>query len=176
MNFAALKQHCLIALLLLSTSQGVAQHSVHIRNLWMRPQVHIAFNGYVVSFTIRDIDKTLLLLGKLNGDTTLAQSCGLDTAGSYFYELLPGTRLQYHNPLQPVLQNLVGPYLLEKGLAIVENPKHKLLTDITADATQATLPSFPMFLNFYDPKTHALLFSGEIPPNLYQKDIGLDDE
>ena len=162
-------------LLALTTSVSLtAQRPVRMRNLWTRPQVHVMFAGYQVSFAIRDINKALALL-KQSGDSTYGTACLLDTAKNYYYELYPGVHTQYRNTMEPLLQNAVGVYLLTTGLAVVENKKHKPLTTIIADLTDKEPGEFFTFVSFFDPDTHMMLFSGRISNSLIGRDPGIDD-
>jgi hypothetical protein len=150
-----------------------AQRTVQLRNIWTRPQVHVIFEGYTLSFTIKDIDKALVLLSE-TGDNTYGASCGLDTAGNYIIELLSGTRTEYKNALQPLMQNGVGVFLLMCGHACIETPKHKRLKEIIADRLTLGEGTNETYYYFYDPKTNKRLFSGKMALDMYNKDIGID--
>lgn len=155
-----------------------AQHPQKMRNLWTTPQVHVFFGEYKVSFAIRDINKALALL-RQNGDSTHTAICGLDTAINYTFELYPGDRTQYRNATEPLLQNVVGCYLLSVGMAEVECKKNKrkikhleeVLVDVKTTAPEGNI----MLVDFFDPETNKMLFSGQMPVILYKADIGIDD-
>ena len=151
-----------------------AQHPVPIRNLWTRPQVHVLFGGYKVSFAIRDINKALALM-KYIPDTTYGTKCLLDTSKNYSYELYPGTHTQYRYEMEPLLQNGVGVFLLTRGLAEVENGRHKKLKTIIADIATSETGELSTFASFYDPDTHQMIFSGRIDVDLIGRDPGIDD-
>ncbi len=102
----------------------VPQHTVQIRNLWEKPQVHVLFEGYTISFTIKDINKALQLLAE-TGDSTYGLESPFDTNKNYNFELYPGTRMEYHTQVQPMLQNGVGAFLLTAGHAEIRNEKQK---------------------------------------------------
>ncbi len=170
-----MKPRILQLFLLICSYPAHAQHTVKLRNLWSRPQVHVVFNEYVISFTVRDINKALKIMRE-SLDSNQSPTCGLDTAGNYFYELLPGVRTEYHHTMQPVLQNMVGPFLLNNGHALVENKKHKVLKEITVDIGQPASGGLEMYATFYDPKTRTMLFSGKLNVDMYKKDLGIDDD
>lgn len=150
-----------------------AQREVKLRNLWTRPQVHVLFEGYSISFTIKDIDKALVLLSE-TGTKTYGLYCGLDTAGDYAVELYPGYRTQYHSNLQLILQRGVGAFLLSAGHAYIETPRHKKLAAITMDIEPIVGGEQETDVKFYDPGTGKLLFSGKLKADMYNKDLGID--
>lgn len=157
---------------LVISSFSFAQRTIPLVSLWTRPQVHVLFQGYVVSFTIKDIDKALSLLAE-TGDSSFGTFCHLDTSKNFLLELFPGTKTEYHTTLQPLLQNAVGPFLLMAGHAYIENEKHKKVTEIVADI-EPNHGSDEMFVVFTDPKTKKLLFSGKMPVDMYNRDLGID--
>jgi hypothetical protein len=161
-----------IAFIILA-NQVFAQRTIRLRTMWARPQVHVLFEGYVVSFTIKDIDKALVLLDE-TGDHTYGRSCGLDTNGDYLIELYPGLRTEYLNPLQPIIQRAVGAFLLSSGHAYVQNKKHRKLKTITTDIEPIVGGEKETVIKFYDPKKGKILFYGVLPAAMYTKDIGLD--
>jgi len=150
-----------------------AQRTIQLRTMWGRPQVHVLFEGYVVSFRIKDINKALLLLNE-TGDHTYGTSCGLDTAGDYLIELYPGLKMEYLNPLQPLIQKAVGAFLLGSGHAYVQNKKKRQLKTITNDMEPIVGGERETVIKFYDPKSGKILFYGVLPADMYTKDIGLD--
>jgi hypothetical protein len=160
------------ALLLLSVCCS-GQRTVTMNRLWEEPQVHVAFQGYVISFRIKDIDNALLLLAE-TGDSTYGLSSSLDTSGWYELELYPAIKNQYRSRLEPLLQRGVGAFLILSGRAEIRNPKHKKVPTVTADITDGTRDEPTMLVNFYDPKTNRLLFMGRLATEMYNKDLGLD--
>lgn len=168
------KSYPVFLLLVLFSTSARAQHPVPLRNLWMRPQVHVVFNEYTLSFTIRDIDKSLGFLASI-GDTTYGMQCGLDTGKNYVYELYPGTHTEYKFPMQPLLQNGVGCFLLTAGHAVVQNKKHKALREIIVDIDPLEPGDTIAMISFYDPKTKKMVFQGKMATRLYKKDLGIDD-
>ena len=150
------------------------QHPVEMRNLWAIPRVHILFEGYTVSFAIRDINKALILLRE-TGDSTNPENCALDTGRDYIYELYPGIHMEYHHLMQPLIQNVVGAFLLSAGHAVVENAKHKILGSLIMDIGMAGIGEQFVFIHFYDPKNHKLVFEGKMAVDMYKKDLGIDD-
>ncbi len=167
------KQVFFLLAMVLSTTL-YAQHPVKIRNLWTRPQVHVFFEGYKVSFAIRDINKTLALLRQA-GDSTHASVCKLDTAKDYNYALMHGTDLQYRDAMEPFIQNLVGPFLLTAGRAVVESGRHKVLKEIIVDIQYTSLGGDTVFVEFFDPANNKRIFSGMMPVAIYGMDLGIDD-
>ncbi|MBC7555323.1 MAG: hypothetical protein H7257_15235 [Taibaiella sp.] len=169
-----MKRIVIFLLALFISFSGAAQHPVKMHNLWARPEVHVVFNGYIVSFTIHDINKTLRLLREA-GITTWPPDCALDTSLNYSYELYPGLKQQYQFPMQPLLQNDVVAYLLTVGHALILNNKHKIIDNVLADITPRLEGDNMMLASFYDPKTKKMIFQGTIHSCMYGKDIGIDD-
>ncbi len=155
-----------------------AQHPQKMRNLWTTPQVHIFFGDYKVSFAIRDINKALALL-RQNGDSSHVANCGLDTNINYTYEMYPGDRTQFRNAVEPLLQNVVCCYLLSAGMAEVECKKNKRkikrLNEVLVDIKSTSPDGNIALVDFFDPETNKMLFSGQMPVILYKADIGIDD-
>jgi hypothetical protein len=149
-----------------------AQRTVQMRNLWAEPQVHVVFGKYTVSFTVRDINKALRLLADA-GDYTFDTTSALDTGRVYLAELYPG-KMVYTNPLQRLLQNGVGVFLLASGHAVVKNKKHNTLPAITANIEPAGEDAVVTYSTFFDPKTNDMIFCGKMPLALYGKDLGID--
>ena len=158
---------------IMTANIALAQHAVTIRNLWMRPQVHVIFGEYNISFTIRDINKALRLLQE-TGDKFTTASCGLDSSKDYYYELFPGSHAEYHDTMQPILQNKIGVFLLSAGRAVVER-RHKALQEIIMDMGILGEGEPTIFVSFFDPKTKTMLFSGQMPVAMYHNDLGIDD-
>ncbi len=152
---------------------AIAQRTIQIRNLWAEPQVHVVFEGYVVSFTIKDINRALVLLAE-TGDVSFDTTSRLDPSKQYNVELFSGYRTEYRNRLQPLLQKGVGAFLLTKGHAVVENSKRKKLKNIEVDI-QPRLEGVNVYnVKFYDPNTSKLIFNGEMAIELYNKDLGIE--
>jgi len=163
----------LIFLMLLPLSL-LAQHKVNMRNLWARPQVHVLFSGYEVSFTIRDINKALRVLAA-NGDSSYSHYCQLDTAGDYYCELYPGIHTEYKRPIQILLQRGVGVYLLNAGLAQVKGRKKERVDNIICDMEPVEEGAPFTFASFYDGDNHQMLFNGRINTAIIGVDPGIDD-
>ena len=150
-----------------------AQKTVILKNLWARPQMHIMFNGYTVSFTIRDINRALELLNE-TGDYSFGTTCKLDTGGNFYIELLDGTKTNYPNPLQPLIQYGVGCFLFTKGKVEVINLKHKRITSVIIDIEDVNMGENFAYIHVYDPKNQKQIFSGKMAVELYYKDMGID--
>jgi len=165
----------ILGLVLVLDFPATAQRTIKMRTLWSPPQVHVLFQGYTISFTIRDINKALSLLAE-TGDTLYGSTSNLDTGRNYAMELYPGTHTEYHNRLQPLMQKGVGVFLLLSGHALVENKKHKLLRDISSEIGIAPNGEPDVLINFYDPLNHNMLFSGKMKVEMYNKDLGIDVE
>ena len=161
-----------VGVMLLSRS-GFAQRDIAIRQLWIRPQISVTFNGYQLLFTIRDINRAIELLNEGN-DYTYGTKCDLDTSKSYSLELYNDLHTEYKSDLQPLLQNGVGAFLLSKGLAVIYNQKHKKLKNILMEIEDSENGESTVYLHFFDPKKHQLLFTGKVSMDLYGKDMGID--
>jgi len=168
-----MKSITLFLLAIIPGFHSFAQRTVQIRHLWSRPQVHIAFEGYTVSFTIKDINKALRLLAE-TGDSTFGTSCGLDTLGDFYVELYSGNHMEYHNKLQPLLQQGIGAFLLSAGHADIKNKRHKLVQAITMNIIPPVGDEPVVYIVFYDPDTGDRIFSGKMDTAMYNKDLGLD--
>ncbi len=150
-----------------------AQRTIQMRNIWIRPQVYVSFQGYTIAFTIKDIDKALQLLYD-TGDTTFGTSCGLDTSGTYQVELFPGMKAEYRSRLQYILQRGVGAFLLCAGHAYIENPKHKPVRAIICDLKPIPMGMDATYILFTDPRNDNLLFAGQMAADMYNKDLGIE--
>jgi len=168
-----MKSICLLLLVLIPVYPAFAQRNVPMKNLWTRPQVHVLFEGYTVSFTIKDINKALSLLAE-TGDTSYGLSYGLDTAKNYSVELYSGNHMEYHNMLQPLLQNGIGVFLLLSGHAYIEDPKNKKVKEVTMNILPPTGNEPEVYVLFYDPDTGARIFTGKMAVAMYGKDLGID--
>lgn len=162
----------LLAALILSWS-SFAQRTVKIRNLWAKPQVHVLFRGYTVSFTIKDINKALLLLAE-TGDSTYGLSSRLDEKKEYALELYPGSRTEYRNVLQPMIQKGVGAYLLTAGHAVIKRKRHKKLKEMLIDIGARGIGENDILITVYDPKNRKMVFQGRMKIEMYNKDLGID--
>ena len=150
-----------------------AQRTIAMRNIWTRPQVHVLFQGYTLSFTIKDIDKALLLLAE-TGDSTFGTACGLDTTGDYVIELFPGLRMEYRKPLQAIMQKGVGAFLLEAGRSYIEDQKHRPVRSVISDVKPPSRGVNDAYILFTDPRNDNPLFCGSMSADMYHKDLGLD--
>lgn len=150
-----------------------AQKTVAIRNLWAKPEVHVLYQGYTVSFTIRDINRALELLSQ-NGIATYGSSSGLDTLKEHSLELYPGYRQEYRNVLQPMLQLGVGAFLLANGRAEVRDSRHKKLKSITMDILPFIEGEHVTDIKFFDPGSGKQLFNGRIAESMLHADLGID--
>lgn len=160
------------AIFILSVT-SFAQKEVQIRNLWTEPRVHVLFQGYTVSFSIKDINRALLLLYK-NGISVYDTTSGLDTNKHHHVELYPGYRLQYRSGLQQILHLAVGAFLLTKGRAVIENPKHKKLKSIIIDVQPLSQGEHEYDTKVYDPAANKLIFNGKLPEAIRNADLGID--
>lgn len=151
----------------------VAQRPIPLRNLWERPQVHVQYQQYTISFTIKDIDRALQLMNE-SGDSSLGTSCGLDTAGNYLVELYPGLRQEYHSRLQMILQQGIGAFLLSAGHAVVVTDRRKKLKAIVDDKSPEMDGLEQTAAKFFDPETDALIFEGVMLRVLVNRDLGID--
>lgn len=168
-----MKSILLVLLIFTVSLSSIAQHSVQMRNLWMEPQVHVLFEGYTISFTIKDINRALELLSE-TGDTTFGAISGLDTAGNYNVELYRGLHQEYHNKLQPLLQKGVGAFLLTAGHAYIENARRKKVPAIITDIQPLIEGVDVTTIKFYDPANNKLIFEGTMDAGMYNKDLGID--
>ena len=151
-----------------------AQHTVQLRNLWAKPQVHVLFDGYIISFTVKDIDRAMVLLAE-TGDSSYGVSSGLDPSVIYRTELYPDLRMEYRSKLQPLLQKGIGAFLLTAGHAEIKRGKRKMLKEITIDIGQLTAGESDVIVRVYDPNNNnKIIFSGKMRADLYNKDLGID--
>ena len=160
-------------LTIIFTTHLWAQKTIELKNLWARPQVHIKFNGYVLSFTIRDLNRALELLNE-TGDYSYGTKCNLDTSVNYTTELYNGTAMEYKDPVQPLIQNGVGGFLFTKGKVEIEDHNHKHLKTIELSMEGTDYGASFVFIQVYDPKTKKLLFSGKMATAMYNLDMGID--
>ena len=172
-NFFRMKSITVFLFAVLLSATSYSQKTTVLKNLWTRPQVHVLFNGYTISFAIRDINRTLLLLNE-TGDFSYGTQCNLDTAGNYYIELYDGTKTEYKSPIQPLIQNAVGCFLFTKGKAVVKNPKNKQLSMVEVESVEVNNSENFAFIHVFDPKTHKLIFSGKMAVGLFNMDMGID--
>ncbi len=168
-----MKRFIILITALILPFYSFSQHTVQLQNLWAEPQVHVLFQGYTISFTIRDINRALELLAE-TGDSTYGTASKLDTAKQYFIELYSGFNTEYHSALQPLIQKGIGTFLLTAGHAVVENSRHKKLKAIMVDLDKRVGGENIADVKFYDPNTDKLLFSGQMAADMYNKDMGID--
>ncbi|MCW3123875.1 MAG: hypothetical protein JWQ38_3367 [Flavipsychrobacter sp.] len=150
----------------------LAQHTVRIRNLWAKPQVNVAFEHYTVSFTIKDINRALLLLAEI-GDSTYGLTSKLDEQKKYYINLYRG-RTEYTNDLQPMMQHDLGAFLLTAGHAVVKRKHHKALKEIIVDIGTPSTWEKDVIVTVYDPKKHKAVFQGKMKIDMYNKDLGIE--
>jgi hypothetical protein len=151
----------------------VAQPVVKMRTMWDRPQVHVKFDDYIVSFTIKDINKALVLMAE-TGDSTYGTNCRLDTNGTYLVELYEGHSLVYQNQLQRLLHTDIGAFLLSAKHAYIVRGKHKVVPEVIMDIEPPEVDLGFVYIRFYDPKSKKLLFAGSMRRDMYNKDLGID--
>ena len=168
-----MKSKVLLLFAFILYGHAYAQRTIDMRNLWTRPQVHVLFQGYVLSFTIKDIDKALDLLYD-TGDTTLGRSCGLDTGGNYNIELYPGTGKEYRSRLERIMEEGVGAFLLTAGHADIKDHKRKTVKAVIANIQTLPQGVDNAYILFYDPRNNVMLFSGRMAADMYKKDLGID--
>jgi len=168
-----MKSIVLLLFAFIISGSAFAQRTIQMRNLWIRPQVHVIFGDYTISFTIKDIDRALELLGE-TGDTSYGTTCGLDTSGNYFIELYPGNKMEYHKPLEPLIQKGVGVFLLSAGHAYIEDKKHKPVKSIIMDIQPLQRGVDDAYILFYDERNNNMLFSGRMAADMYNKDLGIN--
>ena len=153
---------------------SLAQKTIEMHTLWQRPQVHVIFGKYTISFTIKDIDKALKMLAE-SGDHTFGASSGLDTTKDHTIDLLPDvTHTEYRSSLQVLIQDGVGSFLISSGHAFIQNAKHKPVTSILVDEQPPIEGSKRVFVEFYDSKHEQRLFSGTMKTALQNRDLGID--
>lgn len=158
-----------IAIFLAVTVHG--QSTVTLHRLWAKPQVHVKFGGYVISFKIKDVDRTLELL-ESTGDHTWGYPSGLDTNRQYSIELY-ADRQEYHYRLEKMMQNAVATFLLSVGQAEVYRGRKKLRS-VIMDIQPIHGDDIMAMIKFYDPKKKRLVYSGSMPVSMYKQDIGID--
>lgn len=162
----------LVASLVISVAV-IAQRTILLHNLWEKPQVHVFFQGYTLSFKISDIDKSLALLAETR-DTSFGLTSGLDEKQQYRVQLFQGLDMEYKNSLQRLMQIGVGPFLLLSGRAQVVRGKRKRLKEIIGDISPVKWDDSVAYINFFDPQNNKLIFSGTMAVDMYNKDLGLE--
>ncbi len=162
----------LFAVLILSFS-SFAQKTIQVRNIWAEPQIHVLFQGYTVSFSIKDINRTLELLSE-RGIIAYGKTSLLDTLQQYHLELYPGFRQEYRSDLQRTMQLGVGAFLLSKGRAVIRNPKGKKLKSFVMDTAPFIEGEYVTAVKFYDPANDHMIFSGQLAKSMLNADLGID--
>ncbi len=166
------KRILLFLSLIMCCLHAYAQRSLKLRNLWAEPEVHVLFEGYTLSFTIKDINKALMLL-EGTGDHTFGTNSGLDSGRQYIVELYPG-RVEYKNRLQAMMHADIAGFLLSAGHAEVRNPRHRKLDEIILDIQLPDAGEVSTIVRVFDPKNDKMLFWGKMNINMYNKDLGID--
>jgi len=151
-----------------------AQKTITMRGMWTRPGVKVVFGDYNIFFTIHDINKAMQFLPD-NEKVIFGTTSGLDTGRVYIIELLKAD-MEYRNSLQRLVQRGVGAFLLMSGRAAIEKKNGKKIHTIEADAGPVIDQngSNMLSVDFYDPGTHRMIFSGWMDAALYKRDIGFD--
>ena len=168
-----IKRFCFSLFLALLTANCFAQKTIALKNLWTRPQMHVSFNGYTISFAIRDINRALELLNE-TGEYMYGTKCTLDTSGNYFIELFDVSKPEYKTLIEPLIQNGVGSFLLTVGKAVIEDPKHKIMPNVELSIEGGEFSSEYYQIQVFDPKTKKLIYSGRMNTAMYNKDMGID--
>lgn len=163
----------LISLALLFPVLCFSQRTIALCNLWAKPQVHVKFGDYNISFKIKDINRALELM-TITGDSSYGRTSGLDESKEFFVELYPGLNMQYRDRMQPLMQRGVGVFLLLAGHAEVKKGRKKMLYEVIADISPVRNDAKFTYVNFFDPKTNAILFSGRMNSAMYNQDLGID--
>ena len=146
-----------------------AQQTIKMHRLWHKTEMQVVFHEYRLFFSIRDIDAAMRYLHEINPEIYDSTS-HLDTNKLYAVEL-EERNMEYMNGMEPLMQNLVGVYLLTRGRAYIESPKGRKITEVKADIGEARDTNGMYFVpvNFYDPKTGKLLFAGNMNVGLQHK-------
>ena len=153
------------------TCAADAQSTVKLHNLWARPQVHVKFADYTLSFKIKDIERSLQILDEI-GDRTWGLRSDLDTARQYTIELYPD-RQEYKFRLEKMMHQAVATFLLSAGQAEVYRGR-KRLTAVIMDIQPLHGDDIIAYIKFFDPQNGDMLFSGTMPVGMYNQDIGID--
>jgi hypothetical protein len=155
-------------------ARSPAQEIVKMHPLWAHPQVHVMFGEYDLYFTIHDINRAMSFLPD-NQQVIYGKTSGLDTGATYNIQLLAGRQVQYRTTLEPLIQNGVGAFILLSGRALITK-RGKTQKQITAEPGPAVdlNGTYTMSVNFYDCRTHQMLFSGIMDASLYHKDLGFE--
>ena len=77
-----MKKLLLLSVAFVFYSQVFGQRTVEMRNLWAQPRVHVLFQGYTISYTIKDINKAIGIMAQM-GDSTYGVTSKLDTGKDY---------------------------------------------------------------------------------------------
>ncbi len=175
MGMAKLFRTALVILLIAAPASSRAQQTITLKKLWIEPQVTVLFGDYRLLFTIKDIEKAMQLL-PTSDQALYGASAALDKNRTYTIELLPGRRTEYRFPLQGIMQNAVGGFLLYRGHAAVMKGRHKELRSIDIKfGPPVDMDGYStVSVTAYDPKDGAMIFSGVMNAEMYYKDLGLD--
>jgi hypothetical protein len=168
-----MKQLQILTAALLFSSAIFAQRNIKLVNLWAKPEVHVLFKGYKVSFTIKDINRALELLAE-SGPSVYGKTSHLDTLSHHYCELYPGLVTEYTSYLQPLMQKGVGVFLLLAGHAKIVSPRHRKVREIIGDIDPVKRDDSIAFVHFYDPRNNRMLFSGTMKVDMYNKDLGIN--
>jgi hypothetical protein len=150
-----------------------AQPVVKMRTMWDRPQVHVKFEGYTISFTIKDINEALALIAE-TGDSTYGVDCGLDTNANYVVDLYPGRNMIYGTALQKMLHNDLGAFLITAKRAYIVSGKRREVSEVIVDVEPPEMDMNLLDIKFYDPRNKKLVFWGTMRKDMYNRDLGLD--
>lgn len=163
----------LLPLLLFLRLTSIAQPVIKMRTTWDRPQVHVKFGEYTISFTIQHINKALQLIAEA-GDSTNGTNCSLDTNGNYVVELYEGRTMIYGSRLQRLLHTELGAYLITAQRALIVKGKRKVIPEVIMEIEPPEMDLGIVYIRFYDPANHKLVFAGSMRKDMYNKDLGLD--
>jgi|GEM_PF-743132 len=172
---AKLFKTALVILLIVASARSWAQQTITLKRLWVEPQVTVVFGEYRLLFTIKDIEKAMQLL-PFSDQAVYGASAALDTNRAYTIELLPGRKTEYRFPLQGIMQNAVGGFLLFRGHAAIIKGRHKKLHSIDIKlGPPVEMDGYrTVSVTVYDPKDGAMIFAGVMNAEMYYKDLGLD--
>lgn len=168
-----MKRFVLLLPLLFILLPGMAQPAIKMRTMWDRPQVHVKFGDYTLSFTINHINKALQLIAE-SGDSTNGTNCGLDTNGNYIVEIYEGRTMMYGSRIQRLMHTELGAYLITAKRAYITRGKHKVVHEVIVDIEPPEMDLGIVYVRFYDPANHKLVFAGSMRKDMFNRDLGLD--
>ncbi|NCX96017.1 MAG: hypothetical protein EBX41_06340 [Chitinophagia bacterium] len=151
-----------------------AQRLMDIKPLYYPANIHIMSAGYQLSFALKDIEKTLQL-ARQAGDSTFPATTQLDSLKNYSYEVNTDLKLEYHYPMQYLIQHIAGGFLLLRNRVMIIDRKKKLMPQIIFDATPVNNGLAYTRINIYHPTTHELIFVCRMPVAMYGQDFDIDD-